>query len=891
MKKFLIIIIFTIFFLSTNSKAQENKEEFYLKNIEQLTYEGEKSGEAYFSADGKKIIFQSVRGNNPHYQIYTMDIDGKNQKMVSTGKGKTTCAFFSPKSRKIIYSSSHLDESTSQPNEKKESKYSWDFEKSMDIFEANIDGSNLKRLTFTEGYDAEGTYSNDGKYIVFTSQRDNDLEIYIMNSDGTNQKRLTYYKGYDGGAFFSPDDKKIVFRRFDDKGNSQIFLIDRDGKNEKQLTNMQGVNWCPAFHPSGKYIIFSSNFHDKKNFDLFLMDIEGNNIKQLTFNKASDILPYFSPDGKKLMWTSTRNNNKSQIFIADFNTNILNDYSNYSKNIFEHVKYLSSDELEGRRAGTESCNKAASYIFEQFKRNGIKNVKYQNFEVTTNIELGNNNYLKINDKELEINKDFIPLNFSDNNEVESNLVFVGYGISAEEYKYDDYKDIDVKDKIVLILRHEPGEKDEKSIFNGNKPTQYSEIRYKIFNAKKHGAKGIILINGSIYDDNEDELIKLKNSNTSGNLGIPVIQVKNNIFNEIFNLKEIQENIDKNYIPNSFDLKVNVNLKTDLIRKNSLTKNVIAFIEGKDKNLKNEIILIGAHYDHLGYGGDESLDTLKDVVHNGADDNASGVSALIELSNKISKLNTKRSVAFIAFSAEELGLIGSSYFINHPIFENKKIISMINMDMIGRLEQNKLHIGGYKTAKEFEKIINNVNKKYNFKLSLSADGYGPSDHMSFYSKDIPVLFFFTGVHLDYHKSTDDYNKINFGGIQKITNFVYDIIKDIDNLKHKPTFVKLAPSKRITINSGKSNSVYLGTIPDYSSMDSNIGVLISGVREDSPAEKGGIKAGDIIIEFNSIKINNIYDYTYALRDKKPGEKVKIKVKRDNQIIELEVKLGKK
>jgi len=888
MKKVLVLFFLSIFTL--NSYSEENKEELYLKNIKQLTFEGKKNGEAYFSPDGKKIIFQSVRENSPHYQIYTMDLNGNNQKMVSTGQGKTTCAYFSPNGKKIIYASSHLDESTNNFQEKKDDKYSWDFEKSMDIFEANIDGSDLKRLTFSDGYDAEGTYSNDGKHIVFTSERDGDLELYIMDADGKNQKRLTYHKGYDGGAFFSPDNNKIVFRRFDEKGNAQIFLIDRNGKNEKQLTNMEGINWCPAFHPSGKYIVFSSNFHNKKNFDLFLMDIEGNNLKQLTFNKASDILPYFSPDGKKLMWTSTRSDNKSQIFIADFNANILKEYSNYSKDIFNHIKYLSSDELEGRRAGTESANRAANYIFNQFKKNGIKDVIYQDFEVTTNLELGNNNHFKINNKYFELNKDFIPLNFSDNNKVQGNLVFVGYGITSEEYNYDDYKNIDVKDKIVLILKNEPGEKDDKSPFLGNKPTQYSDLRYKIFNAKKHGAKAVILINNLNYNDNEDELIQLKNSNTSGNLGIPVIQAKNIIFSEFFDLRSVQNNIDRNYIPNSFELDVNVSLETDLIRKNSNTKNVIALIESKDKNLKNELILIAAHYDHLGYGGPESLDNLKEIVHNGADDNASGVSALLELSKKFSKSNNKRSIAFVAFSAEELGLIGSSYFINNLPFKNKKIITMINMDMIGRLDNNKLHIGGYKTAKEFENIIKESNKKYNFKLSLSADGYGPSDHMSFYTKNIPVLFFFTGIHFDYHKSSDDYNKINLYGVQKITNFVYDITRSIDNLKNKPEVVKFSPSKQI-VNSGKSNSVYLGTIPDYSSMDSNNGVLLSGVREDSPAEKGGLKAGDVIIEFDSIKINNIYDYTYALKDKKPGNKVKLKVKRNNEIIELEVELSRK
>ena len=878
--KILFSLILSTTYLSCNlgiaMASDENKEKDLLKNIRQLTFEGEKSGEAYFSPNGKKIIFQSIRNNNKFYQIYTMNSDGSEIKMVSTGRGKTTCAYFSPNGKHIIFASSHLDPNSEKEEENKGKSYKWDFEKSLDIFQAEPDGSALKQLTASPGYDAEGTFSNNGKKIVFTSQRDDDLELYIMDSDGKNQKRLTNYKGYDGGAFFSPDDKKILYRRFDDKGNAQIMLINADGTGEKQLTNSQAINWCPSFSPDGKHIIFSSNVNDPRNFELFIMDINGEHLRQMTFNKGTDILPIFSPDGKKIMWTSTRTNSKSQVFIADFNNELFNDSAKYSKNLYSDLKYLSSDGLEGRRAGTPGADKAAEYIAGQFKKIGLKpggeqNKSYfQDFDVTVGISSGTENTFTVKNLlntsgEGSLFKDFTPLSFSENAKISGQIVFAGYGITATEHNYDDYKDIDVNGKIVLVLRHEPQEKNEKSLFNGNKPTPYSELRYKAFNAKRHGAAAIILINGAVnYSEPEDELLPLRTFGGTGNVGIPMIQVKNNFIEQIFrenslDMKNIQLNIDENLKPNSFLLKNEIALSVDLKRDMKSTRNVIGYIEGKDKGLKNEVIIIGA-------------------------------SGVIELARLIEKKKLNRTVVFMAFSGEELGLLGSSYFMANSNFKN--IIAMINMDMIGRLDNEKLYIGGIKTADNFNNIINQINKKYKFDLSFFNDGYGPSDHMSFYLKNIPVLFFFTGIHGDYHRPSDDLYKINFPGMNKVINFIEETFLKIDNNSEKPKLVKIAPDPHMgSVSSGKKSGAYLGTIPDYTSMNSSNGVKLSGVREGSPAEKGGLKGGDIIIKFDNIKINTLYDYTFAIQGKKPGDKAQIVVTRDGLELSLELIVGKK
>jgi len=307
-------------------------EEPYLSNIEQLTFDEMdffNAGEAYFSPDAKTVIFQATPKGKDEYQIYTMDLATRKTKMVSTGRGACTCAYFHPSGRKIIFASSHLDPNADNPEAKGEEKgYKWDFNKYMDIFETDPDGSNLKRLTDAPGYDAEGSYSDDGKRIVFTSERDGDLEIYVMNADGSNQQRITEAKGYDGGPFFSPDGRSILYRgdrRGDDKMNLQLRIVNADGTYDRAITDNPIFNWCPYWYPSGKSFIFTQTDHEswskgqRPNYDLFVTTVEGKEFVRITFEPAFDGLPVFSPDGKKLMWTSKRGGlEEPQIFIADF---------------------------------------------------------------------------------------------------------------------------------------------------------------------------------------------------------------------------------------------------------------------------------------------------------------------------------------------------------------------------------------------------------------------------------------------------------------------------------------------------------------------------------------------------------------------------------------------
>jgi len=314
----------------------------YLKNIRQVTDGFLKAGEGYFSPDGKTIIYQAIRSGYPFYQIYSQPLKGGKPKLISTGRGRTTCAYFHPDGKRLLFASSHLDPDLAETEKKaikeaeedrrsgRRRRYKWDFDPHMDIFEADLSGKILRRLTKAKGYDAEGAYSPDGKRIAFCSDRDGDPDIYIMNQDGSDQKQLTNAPGYDGGPFISPDGRWIVFRSDrKKKAYLQIYVIGTDGKNETALTDTNGVNWGPYWHPTRPYIIWSGADHSgpgRPNYDLWLMKYKvkdgkfhGGKPVRVTTNPAADVLPVFSPDGKQLMWTSTRGKSRaSQLYIADF---------------------------------------------------------------------------------------------------------------------------------------------------------------------------------------------------------------------------------------------------------------------------------------------------------------------------------------------------------------------------------------------------------------------------------------------------------------------------------------------------------------------------------------------------------------------------------------------
>ncbi|HLJ57344.1 MAG TPA: M28 family peptidase, partial [Chthonomonadaceae bacterium] len=333
--------------------------------------------------------------------------------------------------------------------------------------------------------------------------------------------------------------------------------------------------------------------------------------------------------------------------------------------------------------------------------------------------------------------------------------------------------------------------------------------------------------------------------------------------------------------------VQVRLTADVKKVEKVTANVAGLLEGSDPALKGEVVVIGAHLDHLGMGGPGSLDRSSgSAIHHGADDNASGTAGVMDLAAWFASrpARPKRSIVFMCFSGEELGLFGSDYYVKHPIVPLERTVAMINMDMVGRLRENKLIVIGSGTAKEWGSLLTEANRSAGFQLARSDDGFGASDQQSFYSKDVPVLFFFTGSHSDYHTSTDTADKINAEGEVKVLAMVADCAERIANAAARPTFQRI----NVPAPGGSPGfRVYFGSVPDYAAQVQ--GVQLNGVRDNSPAAKAGLRAGDIIVKFGATTVKGIQDYTLALQDCKPGDQVEVVVLRGGQRLTLHATLA--
>jgi hypothetical protein len=563
-----------------------------------------------------------------------------------------------------------------------------------------------------------------------------------------------------------------------------------------------------------------------------------------------------------------------------------------------HVKYLASPELKGRATGSPELETAANYIASQFQSFGVKPVPgstyQQAFTTTVGASLGKNTF-EANTTALPLRDGFIPFSFSSSGTVSAPVVFVGYGITANEYNYDDYAGLDVKDKIVLLVRHEPQEADEKSVFQGKDLTQHSTFAIKAVNAKMHGARGVILVNDAYphHTPQEDQLTPFGQATGPTDAGVLFVQVKEAtaeawLKTEGRDLHEILDGIDKDLKPRSFPLaKLTVNMSLDIQHDSKTVHNVAAYIPGKT----SEYVIIGAHYDHLGLGDEHSLAPSQiGQIHFGADDNASGTAGVIELARWFSKQpQQQRGILFMTFAGEELGLLGSNYYTGHPLLPLENAVTMLNMDMIGRIRGGKVFVNGTGTGSTLDKIVESIKAPDSFRLDLSeATGYGGSDHMSFTVKQVPVLFFFSGLHGDYHKPSDTWDKIDAPDAAKLLGYVAQITARLISDPERPKFQRVTEPKAPS-GSSSSTSGYgpnFGSIPDFDEPPK--GVRFADVRDGTPAAKAGLKAGDILIEFGGKEIGNLYDFTYALQSHKPGDEVLVKVLRGSQTIEAKVLL---
>lgn len=554
--------------------------------------------------------------------------------------------------------------------------------------------------------------------------------------------------------------------------------------------------------------------------------------------------------------------------------------------IQQDVKYLASDELEGRLTGSKGATEAADYIAAEFRRVGLKPLATgykQKFPYVAGVSLGKNNSFLFGKERLNVNVDWLPLGFSSSATVQGDVVFVGYGITATELNYNDYAGVNATGKIAIALQGTPDGDNPHGQFG-----RFERVRWKAVAARNAGAKALILI-AREPDFKDDHLTKLAYDNSAGDAGLPVIVISRQAAERLLtqsklSLAEIEQSSTTKVPNNSRALTGEISLTTDIVRNETPAYNVAGMLEGSDPVLKNEVIIIGAHYDHLGRGGEGSgsLAPRAGDIHYGADDNASGTAGVLELARLLTaqKPRPKRTLVFIAFSGEEEGLLGSNYYVNHPLLPLANTVAMINMDMIGRMKDHRLIIDGVGTAKEWRDIVSADTDK-SFQLTLNEDGFGPSDHSSFYAKQLPVLFFWTGTHNDYHKPSDTFDKINYDDEARILEMVARIVNRLD-----------AADKRVTYTTAKSDPaprstgfrVYLGTIPNYA--DTNDGLLLDGVRDDSPAAKAGLKAGDKIVKIGDHDIRNVYDYTAALGEMKAGQEYVVEIVRGTERLTLKI-----
>src|SRR5208283_4020087 len=557
----------------------------------------------------------------------------------------------------------------------------------------------------------------------------------------------------------------------------------------------------------------------------------------------------------------------------------------------DDIKALSAPAMEGRGAGSKGLTRAEHLIEKRYKSLGLEpagtNSYLQPFTVITGAQLkGKNSFAVLTGDrkvELKAKQDFVPFSFSASGSAHGPLVFAGYGISADEFHYDDYAGIDVKDKIVVVLRYEPPSFGEKGGNQGM--TQHSQLVTKAINARNHGAKAMVLVNGKLGDGEEDLLTRFGSVSGPENAGIIFLQVKNDVAEGWLkaagkSLAELQEQINASSKPASFALAENQTaaLTVSIVTTPATVNNVLAYLPGKT----DEYVIIGAHYDHLGRGNFDSLAPSQiGQIHPGADDNASGTAGVLELARLLApqKGQLRRGILFMSFAGEELGLLGSSAWVNSPTRPLDKSVAMLNMDMIGRINNDKVYIGGVGTGSTLKAVVEEAQANSGFKIEYSPGGYSSSDHTSFVAKKIPVLFFFSGLHSDYHKPSDTWDKIDPVAATRLLGVVGTTAELLADADTRPSFVVVEEDKHPgALGGGGGYGPYFGSIPDFGQVET--GVKLSDVKPGTPAAKAGLKAGDILIQFGDKPIKNLYDFTDALRRSKVGDVVEVKVLRGGQ-----------
>jgi Tol biopolymer transport system component/Zn-dependent M28 family amino/carboxypeptidase len=861
-----------------------------LAELTQLTFGGE-NAEAYFSSDGTQLVYQASPSSESCDQIFRIDVAGGAPRRVSTGLGRTTCAFFFPGARHLLYSSTHEASPACPPKPDRSRGYVWPLHEGYEIYRARADGSGLEAITRSPGYDAEATVCGKDGSVIFTSTRDGDLELYRMDADGKNVRRLTRAPGYDGGAFFSPDCRRIVWRasrpapgpELDDHrallkdglvrpGKLELWVANADGSEAQQVTYLGAASFAPSWFPTGDRIIFSSNHGDPKGreFELYAVNVDGSGLERVTDSPGFDGFPMFSPDGTRLVFASNRNGKapgETNVFVARWNAGPpIATAARAEDRVMADVVWLASDERQGRGIATPGLDAAAAWIEERFAEIGLEpagDAGYRHeFEVPVGIKVAAGS-LELDGARHEVR----PAPFSSSvDALTAPVVYVGYGITAPDLGHDDYAGRDVKGKIVLVRRFSP----DTPRFEGPVGRRLSDPRWKAWNAREHGARAVIV--ADLDEDEAERSPRVGGLELAGDAGLPVVFASREVARLLVHGKE----------------RATLSARLEVERRK--TWNVVGRLRGRAAGT----VVVGAHYDHLGLGGASSLAPGVQAPHNGADDNASGVAAVLEAARILAARRGElaRDVIFVAFSAEELGVVGSSAFTRRPPpgVAMGEVAAMVNLDMVGRLRDNQLQVLGGETAGEWPSLVAEACGKVGLGCAVSSGGYGPSDQTPFYAAGLPVLHLFTGAHRDYHRPTDDAHLVNAAGAARVAAAAAEMALLASAREARLTYRAAPAPASASPGDLRHAGASLGTVPDYAGPPAGqAGMLLAGVRAGGPAEVAGMRRGDILVELGGKDVRGVEDLMYVLAASKPGTRATAIVLREGKKVKLEVTFG--
>jgi hypothetical protein len=546
--------------------------------------------------------------------------------------------------------------------------------------------------------------------------------------------------------------------------------------------------------------------------------------------------------------------------------------------------------MEGRAAGTPGADRAAAYLATEFRRLGLRPAGdaggfLQRFELLTGVRLAPGARIEVTapgaaPRSFAGGQDFLPFTFSEDGDVAADVAFAGYGITAPPLGYDDYAGMDVRGKVVLVMTGEPRETDPQGPFRPAEHFHYTELRHKVLNAREHGAAAVIVVE---HPGRGDRLAALRG--TTPSWGLVAVSARREVADALLgpiglDLADLRARIERTGAPESRLLAgVRARIGTALVRERGTTANVVGILPGSDPALVAEAVVVGAHYDHLGRGSPFSLAPDRgDAIHPGADDNASGTAALLGLAEALTRAGPgRRSLVFVAFGAEELGLLGSTHYVNQPAVPLERTVAMVNLDSVGRLRDGRLHAMGVDTGQGLRALVEQAAQGLPTRLALRGDGVGPSDHTAFLNRERPVVFFFTGPHADYHRPSDTWDKIDADGLRTVTTVAYRVLRALADQPQRPAFVRVPGGPPRAGAGGAGYGPYFGAVPDFGESP-HPGVRLGGVRPGSPADRAGLQAGDVIVRFAGVTVRTLDDLVFALRGRRPGDAIEVTYVRD-------------